>query len=93
MTDPTPEKTPDDLDREALHGVGKELWAITLAFASVGLILFLAVMFYRVLIPMVIEAGFFGSVYAGALLGFLGTLGLGVLACFLYSRIARLFSK
>jgi hypothetical protein len=59
-----------------------------LAFLSIGLVLMAAFVLFRVLVPMILEAHFFGSVFVASVAGLFGTLGLGVLAVFLFKRIA-----
>jgi hypothetical protein len=59
-----------------------------LAFLSIGLVLMAAFVLFRVLVPMILEAHFYGSVFAASVAGLFGTLGLGLLAVFLFRRIA-----
>lgn len=60
------------------------------AFLAIGLVLMSAFLLFRVAVPLVLEAHFFGSVFAASVLGLFGTLGLGLLVVFLFKRIARM---
>ena len=59
-----------------------------LAFLSIGLLLMAAFALFRVIVPLILEAHFFGSVFVASVAGLFGTLGLGLLAGFLFKRIA-----
>lgn len=59
-----------------------------LAFLSIGLLLMAAFALFRVIVPLILEAHFFGSVFVASVAGLFGTLGLGLLAVFLFKRIA-----
>ena len=80
MTDPKP-----DGDRSILAGF--------LAFLALGLLLMATFLLFRVVVPSILEAHFFGSVFAASVAGLFGTLGLGVLAVFLFKRIARMIGR
>ena len=58
------------------------------AFLSIGLLLMAAFALFRVIVPLILEAHFFGSVFVASVAGLFGTLGLGLLAVFLFKRIA-----
>lgn len=75
MSDPT-----TDGNRAILAGF--------LAFLSIGLLLMAAFALFRVIVPLILEAHFFGSVFVASVAGLFGTLGLGLLAVFLFKRIA-----
>ena len=60
------------------------------AFLLIGLLLMAAFALFRVIVPLILEAHFFGSVFVASVAGLFGTLGLGLLAVFLFKRIARM---
>jgi hypothetical protein len=84
MSEPVklPVKSEDKPDRAILAGF--------FAFLSIGLVLMAAFALFRVIVPLILEAHFFGSVFVASVAGLFGTLGLGVLAVFLFRRVARM---
>jgi hypothetical protein len=58
------------------------------AFLAIGLVLMAAFALFRVVVPLILEAHFFGSVFVASVAGLFGTLGLGLLSVFLFRRIA-----
>ena len=60
------------------------------AFLAIGLLLMAAFALFRVVVPLILEAHFFGSVFVASVAGLFGTLGLGLLAVFLFKRIAAM---
>lgn len=77
MTEPA-----DDGNRAVLAGF--------LAFLAIGLLLVATFVLFRVIVPSILEAHFLGSVFVASVAGLFGTLGLGALAVFLFTRIARM---
>lgn len=75
MSDPT-----SDGNRAILAGF--------FAFIAIGMVLMAAFALFRVVVPLILEAHFFGSVLVASVTGLFGTLGLGVLVVFLSRRIA-----
>jgi hypothetical protein len=73
--------------------IGKDIWAAFLAFLSLGVIGACTFTLFRLLVPAILSAHFYGSVFLAAVVGFFGTVGIGLLALFLFSRVVRLFSK
>ena len=69
---------------------GRAILAGFLAFLAIGLVLMAAFALFRVIVPLILEAHFFGSVFVASIAGLFGTLGLGVLAVFLFRRVARM---
>jgi hypothetical protein len=82
MTGPTDDGDRDPGNRAILAGF--------YAFIAIGLILMAAFVLFRVVVPMILEAHFLGSVFVASVVGLFGTLGLGLLVVFLFKRIARM---
>lgn len=68
--------------------VGRDIAAGVAAFLAIGLLLMATFVLFRVIVPSILEAHFYGSVFAASIAGLFGTAGLGLLAVFLFKRIA-----
>ena len=68
----------------------RAIFAGFMAFLAIGVLLIATFVLFRVVVPSILEAHFFGSVFAASVAGLFGTLGLGALAVFLFKRIAGL---
>ncbi|MBJ7486390.1 hypothetical protein [Brevundimonas sp.] len=75
---------------EPRDGGQRAILAGFFAFLAIGLLLVAAFVLFRVLVPMILEAHFLGSVFVASVAGLFGTLGLGLLAVFLFNRISRM---
>ena len=73
---------------EPANDENRAILAGFLAFLAIGLLLMAAFALFRVIVPLILEAHFFGSVFVASVAGLFGTLGLGLLAVFLFRRIA-----
>ncbi|CAN5428575.1 hypothetical protein BH09PSE1_BH09PSE1_20690 [soil metagenome] len=73
---------------EPVNGDNRAILAGFYAFVAIGLVLMAAFVLFRVAVPLILEAHFYGSVFAASIVGLFGTLGLGLLVVFLFKRIA-----
>lgn len=70
--------------------MAKEFKAALVAVVYLGVLLLAAFILLRFIVPSILEAPFTGSLFAGAVAGFVGVIGLLYIGALMVARVARL---
>jgi hypothetical protein len=70
--------------------MAREFKAALVAVVYLGVLLLAAFILLRFIVPSILEAQFTGSLFAAAVAGFVGVIGLLYLGALMVGRVARL---